>query len=391
MNFKFAHLSDVHLGIWHAHPELRRLAMESFETAVSRIISDKAAFAVISGDFYDTSMPPIDIINFSFRQLHRLKDSGIGVYAIAGSHDYSPTGKTMLSVLESARLLKNVHLKPAVDQNTGCYIAGVEGLRGGLDKHTFENLSLNPGESRFRIFMSHVALREFAIPQMADNAVPLERLPKGFDYYANGHIHERRIEFHKGKPIVFPGAIFPCDFTELEKLGHGSFCLVQVNGEKVYPQHIELSLAETALIEISAEGKTPSQLEEEFVKEVGSRDLQNKIVLIKSKGRLSAGKKSDINWKHLADKASGAIAVKQSLNITSRDAEEIPQNIGETIQEIEMNIIKRFLGKAHMEEEDEQQLVGDIMHSLSVEKSEEESRSVFEERIRSEFRKVLDL
>src|SRR3989339_622634 len=219
-DFTFAHLSDVHLGIWHTHPELSKLAMKSFEIAVDKIIDEKIPFIVISGDFYDTSMPPIEIIKFSVEQLHRLKDNGISVYAIAGSHDYSPTGKTMIAVLESARLLKNVHLKPVVDEKTGTVIVGVEGLRGGLDKHTYDNLRIEDN-NYFSIFMSHVALQEYAIPQMKESSLPLDLLPKGFGYYANGHIHERRIEYHNKVPVVFPGPIFPCDFSELEKINHG--------------------------------------------------------------------------------------------------------------------------------------------------------------------------
>ena len=75
-------------------------------------------------------------------KLKELKDKGIPVYLIAGSHDFSPSGKTMLDVLEQAGLFVNVakgfdvdgklKLNFTVDSKTGVKITGLLGKKGGF-------------------------------------------------------------------------------------------------------------------------------------------------------------------------------------------------------------------------------------------------------------------
>ncbi|MBI2584017.1 MAG: DNA repair exonuclease [Candidatus Aenigmarchaeota archaeon] len=391
--FTFAHMSDVHLGVWHAHPELRSLALRAFEQVIGTIINQRCSFAIISGDFFDTSMPGIDIVKFAIEQLLKLQDAGIPVYAIAGSHDYSPTGKTTLSVLESARLLTNVHNRLVDDSRTGAQIFGVEGLRGGLDKHFFESLVVEAtAKTGFKIFMLHAAIREFAIPQMRETSVPIENLPKDFDYYASGHIHERRVEFYEKSPLVFPGPVFPCDFTELENLGHGSFSIVTVKDSKPSVHSVHINLAETEIVEISADGKRPEQVEQEFGKALDKNDLKGKILLLKSKGVLVSGKGSDINWKGIGDLAvsRGALAVKSSLHITAREMEGAPVQTGATIPEIERAIVESHSGRGTMKKDVEAGIVEKLMHSLSIDRGEE-NRTAFENKIKSEAKKILDI
>ena len=57
---------------------------------------------------------------------------------------------------------------------------------------------------------------------------PLSLLPKGFDYYAGGHVHivdDKQVEGY-GR-IVYPGPLFPNSFAELEKLERGGFYIVE--------------------------------------------------------------------------------------------------------------------------------------------------------------------
>ena len=59
---RFAHMSDVHLGVWSNHPELKELSVQAFEQAIDRCIAEQLDFIVIAGDLFDTSLPPIDIL-----------------------------------------------------------------------------------------------------------------------------------------------------------------------------------------------------------------------------------------------------------------------------------------------------------------------------------------
>ena len=85
---KFAHLGDCHLGGWR-QPELNELNFLSFQIAVDKCIKYNMDFVLIAGDLFDSAYPPIDTLKSTFREFRKLKDAGIPVFLIAGSHDYS--------------------------------------------------------------------------------------------------------------------------------------------------------------------------------------------------------------------------------------------------------------------------------------------------------------
>jgi DNA repair exonuclease SbcCD nuclease subunit len=104
---KFAHLGDCHLGGWR-QPELKDLNFRSFQYAIDKCIKEKVDFVLVTGDLFDSAYPPIDTLKDTFREFRKLKEEKISVFLIAGSHDYSVSGKTFLDVLEKSGFCKNV-------------------------------------------------------------------------------------------------------------------------------------------------------------------------------------------------------------------------------------------------------------------------------------------
>ncbi|MBI4151230.1 DNA repair exonuclease, partial [Candidatus Woesearchaeota archaeon] len=104
---KFAHIADVHLGGWR-EPALREANAQSFSACIDKIIEERVDFLLIAGDLFNTSVPPIDALKLAVQKLNEVKRATIPVYLIPGSHDASPSGKTMLDVLEEAGLFINV-------------------------------------------------------------------------------------------------------------------------------------------------------------------------------------------------------------------------------------------------------------------------------------------
>ena len=104
---KFAHLADCHIGSWR-DPRLNNISTEAFIKAIDLSIENNVNFIIIAGDLFNTSLPGIDKLKDVTIKLKELKDKNIPVYLIAGSHDFSPSGKTMLDVLEKAGLFINV-------------------------------------------------------------------------------------------------------------------------------------------------------------------------------------------------------------------------------------------------------------------------------------------
>src|SRR3989338_3984488 len=104
---KFAHLAYCHIGSWR-DPKLKDISTIAFNKAIDKCIEEKVDFILIAGDLFNTSFPRIENLKTVVSTLKQLKDKNIPVYIIPGSHDYSPSGKTMLDVLENAGLFVNV-------------------------------------------------------------------------------------------------------------------------------------------------------------------------------------------------------------------------------------------------------------------------------------------
>jgi len=217
---KFAHLADCHIGGWR-EPELKNLNLEAFQKAIDACIEENVGFILIAGDLFATALPSIDTMKEVASQLEKLRNQDISVYVIPGSHDFSPTGKTMLDVLEKAGLCENVFkfedgkLKFTIDK-TNTKITGLLGRKGALEKTDYtalnkEELEKEPG---FKIFMFHTAIEELKPKELEKiEAQSLSLLPKNFNYYAGGHLHYKQSIKKEGYGLItYPGPLFPDNF-----------------------------------------------------------------------------------------------------------------------------------------------------------------------------------
>src|SRR3989344_7637055 len=140
---KYAHLADLHLGAWKEE-KLRDLSVKAFLTAIKDCTDKEVDFILFAGDLFNTSLPSVDTLKIVTKQLKELQEKNIPLYIIAGSHDFSPSGKTMIDVLENAGLLINVckgsineesrelHLNFTIDPKTNSKITGLLGKKGQL-------------------------------------------------------------------------------------------------------------------------------------------------------------------------------------------------------------------------------------------------------------------
>lgn len=400
---KFAHMSDVHLGVWSNHPELKELAVRTFEKTIDRCIEEKVDFIVMAGDLFDTSLPPIDVLKRAVTKFRECREAGIRIYAIAGSHDFSPTAKTMLGVLEEAGLMTNIARHNEKDgkirlvlteDGSGAKLAGISGKKGALEGTDFENLEGDYDEEGFKIFAFHSAISEYRPEHLKDKmkAVSLESLPNGFDYYAAGHIHQKHID--EKNRVFFPSSLFPCDFDELERNECG-FYIVEAHDKRFGYEWERTIPFDVALMKLRVDGMKISEIENSLMEKIEGGDLKNKILLIKLEGVLD-GRQSDINFKAVTSKAleKGAITVKRSIHVTAKEFEEVSVRPHSNIEQLEKEIIrenpppKPLFG---LPREKEERLVLDMMNLLRDEKQEDETNSVFEERVKQNAKKILGL
>ena len=401
---KFAHLADCHIGAWR-DPRLKELPMQAFEKAIDKCISEKVDFVLISGDLFNTSLPGIEYLKRTVKKLKILKNKDIPVYIIAGSHDFSPSGKTIIDVLEEAGLVTNVvkaesikdnvlKLKFTIDEKTGAKIAGMLGKKGMLERSFYESLDKTnlEKEKGFKIFMFHSAISELKpkeLEQMDSN--PISFLPKGFDYYAGGHVHIVKNTSLEGyKNVVYPGPLFPNNFLELEKLEKGGFYIYDDGIISYEP----IQIKNIFLISINVEHKTPEKVMQEFHEKVNNEEFYDTIVLVRIEGTLEHGKPSDISFKEIYDTLNqkGNYYVMRNTNkLKSKEFEEIKTDTG-TSEEIEEKVIKEHLGQIQVEGmKNESEMTKKLMDIFAMEKQEGEKVYEFEDRLKKEVSKVLDI
>lgn len=382
---RFAHISDVHLGGWRQQP-MQDLNFESFRKAVEVCINSRLDFILFAGDIFDSAYPPIEILKETFAEFKKLKEARIPCYIIAGSHDYSVSGKTFLDVLEKAGFCKNVArieeheekivLNPVVHEGVAIY--GYPGKKSGLEIQDLRKVKLNEAPGMFKIFMLHTTIDK-AKGGLPIDAIETDLLPKA-DYYALGHLH---IDF-KHENFIYPGPIFPNNFAELEDLNHGSFYLVDT--ESANPlEKVRLNLKE--IVKIELEIKNAQEGNSQIIQELEKHNLEDKIILLRIRGELEQGKNSDIKFSRIEEYTKNKNAyflLKNTHDLKAKESDfEINIRNNENVEE---ETIKIYSEQNYSEFND---LIPHLMNSLCLEKQEDEKTEVFTNRVLEEARRIL--
>ena len=387
---KFAHMADVHLGGWKQEP-LQEINFKSFETAIDMSIREKVDFVLIAGDLFDTAYPPIDTLKRSFYEFRKLKEARIPCFIIAGSHDYSVSGKTFLDVLEKAGFCKNVAnfeesedkiiLNPTIYNGVALY--GYPGKRSGLEVPDLRKVKFNDAPGMFKILMIHTTIDKAAGTLSSSgmvDAVETELLPKA-DYYAMGHLH---IDYEKDG-FVYAGPIFPNSFQELQDLQKGRFYLVDTESSSPLSR-IDLKLKDVVTFEF--EIKESARATEMIIAELDKKNLDDKIVLLRIRGEIENGKTSDIKFQKIEDflkQRNAYFMLRNTHDLKQKDvALEIEVKDSENIEDDTADIYSK------QNPSDFNSLIPLLLNSLSIEKQEGETSETFLNRLVAETKKVLN-
>lgn len=385
---RFAHIADAHLGGWKQQP-LQDLNLQSFRLAIETCIKEKLDFVLIAGDIFDSAFPPIDVLKESFAEFRKLKDAGIPCFIIAGSHDYSVSGKTFLDVLEKSGFCKNVTdfeekdgkliLNPTIYKGVAIY--GYPGKTSGLEIEDLRRIEFNDSPGMFKIFMLHTTIDK-AKGTLPIDAIETEKIPPA-DYYACGHLH---IDF-RYENFVYPGPVFPNNFQELEDLEYGRFCIVDTSSESNEPIK-KINLNTKGVVSLNVEVKNAFLATEKIISELEKRDLEDKIVLLRIRGTLESGKSSDIKFSQVEEavKRRGAYFLLRNTHELKSKEEEIDVEIGET-ENIEEETIKFY---SDQNKSDFNKYIPSLMSTFLAEKQEGETTESFTNRLLDESKKILN-
>ncbi len=405
---RFIHIADLHLDVWR-EKELKRLNFLAFKRIVDECIDRKINFLLISGDIFNVSIPSLNAIRFLTKQLQKLKSCNIKVFVIPGSHDLSSDENSFLYVLEDADLLTvtskaeiqdgKISLLPT-EYNEKVVIYGMLGRKRGLEKEYYKKIKdlkdIGKYREHYKIFQFHIGINEIlpTSSKFSDN-ISIDNIPRGFDYYAGGHIHLPIIKnisdiLGKKSYVVYPGPVYPTNFSELEDLkGTSYFVYVEIekanNGWITHVHHETFKLYEVESIDINCNGLTPQQVYNKTAELLSKKEITNKIVLLKFYGVVE-GLISNINFKEiekLYNEKNPYIVKRNTFKLQSKMYEpEIKLETEKNIAEIEKELIKKIFQNIEKKYEFDPHAVSKILIDILGEsKGEDETKNTYYRRV----------
>lgn len=389
---KFAHFADCHLGGWRQE-ELQSLNFQAFQKAIDIVIDENPDFLLLAGDLFDSAYPPIEILKETFAEFKKVKEANIPVFMIAGSHDFSASGKTFLDVLEKAGFCQSIdkfetqedgRIKLLSTKFNGLALFGYSGKKSGLEIEDLKKVYLD-SVYPVSIFAFHSTIKD-VVGNIPMDSIDKESLPLA-NYYAMGHIHQRFETVLRGSSFVYPGPIFPNNFQELADLKCGSFSMVDVDGANIKARSILLPIKDVVFQELVLDSGLTAT--EEVIASMDRLNLKDKIFLLKLSGTLTQGKTGDIRFNEIEEFAKKKEAYSFLRNISAIKIKEAEMEIyTENKEHIEETIIEDYAKKNPA---DFNVVIDSLMHSLSIEKNEDEKEVIYEKRLIDDLKKVLKI
>ncbi|ACP34218.1 metallophosphoesterase [Sulfolobus islandicus Y.G.57.14] len=230
MMVQILHISDTHLGKrQYSLAEREKDIYDVFSQLIDIAIKERVDAVIHSGDLFDVSNPTTNALVIAVKILKKLKDANIPFLSIPGDHD-TPKRKGYIiphNILTELDLIKILNYdKPYIIKDIEIYgIPHIPTVSKNVLVSTLS--SLKPKSSR-SILLLHQGVKQI-LPYDGSWQMELGSLPKGFGYYALGHLHTRwRLIQDDGSIIAIAGSPDIMREEEIEgyeKFGKGAYLI----------------------------------------------------------------------------------------------------------------------------------------------------------------------
>ena len=341
--FSFVHAADLHLGYSQYGLEARREDFDrAFQELVDKTIELKPDFMIIAGDLFHHARPSNITLENAIKHFSRLREAGIPVLTVDGSHDSAPnvvTG-TILNPLDSAGLVYHLprHEGACWRKEGCCYVYGVPNFRTRRKTEELlpafmEQNKPTPDPNVFNIFVFHMALDIPSIkPPYMEAEAPPELIPEGFEYYAAGHVHTHYKEKFKTGLLLYSGSTENVNYDEAKN--EKGFYYVEVDEKgTASPQFIRLeSLRKFIVLEQDFTGVTPSKITELAVQLVKGADEDGVVITPVLRGGLPAeASRVEVDVAQIRNAAERALLVHPIVLLRESEvSEEVVRSIFES-------------------------------------------------------------
>ncbi|MGD8565584.1 MAG: DNA repair exonuclease [Candidatus Bathyarchaeota archaeon] len=393
--FSFIHAADLHLGYSQYALETRR---EDFQNAFGELIEKsielKPDFLILAGDLFHHARPSNITLENAIKSFRQLRDIGIPVLTVDGSHDSEPnmlTG-TILNPLDSAGLIYHLprHKGACWRKKNCCYVYGVPNFRTRRKTEEFlpafmKDSKPKPVPNLFNIFAFHMALDDPLItPSYVEAEATPELIPDNFNYYAAGHLHAPYVGKFKTGTLVYSGSTETVNYAEARNKSKG-FYQVEVDQDgEISLQFMNLdSPRKFMILEQDFTGINPPKIIDQAVQLVKGVDEEGIVIVPVLKGLLPPeAKRSDLRMTKLRNAAKKALLVHPIMQLRET---EVPVETVRSIFETEFKDMKtkafeyflQIFSKRYTQEEAEN--IADVAVKLvefSTEKEDEKIRKI---------------
>jgi len=283
---KFLHVADIHLdsplrGLdrYDGAPvdQIRGATRKALENLVSLAIEEEVNFVILAGDLFDGDWPDFNTGLFFVRQMARLGEKGIQVYAVRGNHDAESKMTRRLPWPQNVHFFSSKKPESIIVDNLDVVVHG----QSFASPKVIEDLALGyPAAARGKINIGILHTSLDGRPGHATYApTRLDVLKsKGYDYWALGHIHKREIV--SSEPwVVFPGNI---QGRHIKESGTKGCELVTLESGGLRTEHRPLDVLRWKVLDVEISGAT--DLDEVLERTAKSLD----VAVAEAEDRLSA-------------------------------------------------------------------------------------------------------
>ena len=257
---KFLHAADIHLdsplrGLdrYEGAPvdEIRNATRRALENLVALAIEEEVNFVILAGDLFDGDWPDFNTGLFFVRQMARLAERNIAVYAVRGNHDAESKITRKLPWPHNVHFFSSRKPESLVVEGCDAVLHG-QSFAGRDVKEDLAAAYPSAAPGKINIGVLHTSLdgRE-GHAGYAPTKLDVLR-SRGYDYWALGHVHKREV-VHRDPLVVFPGNL---QGRHIKETGDKGCQLVTLESGRLRAEHRPLDVFRWASVTVDIEGAT---------------------------------------------------------------------------------------------------------------------------------------
>jgi DNA repair exonuclease SbcCD nuclease subunit len=263
MPFSFLHAADLHLdtpftsvgGYPAAVGEaLREASLEAWASLVDEASRRKVAFVVLAGDIYDGAERGLRAQRAFLEGVTRLADEGIRTLLVHGNHDPVAEGWTAVRTFPELVTAFPAHTVHTERFEAGGEAVAVHGTSYAVAA-TSDNLArrypaADGGGFHLGLLHSNVGGPTTGHADYSPCTLDDLRRP-GYQYWALGHVHGRRV-LCEGEPwVVYPGNLQGRSTKPTERGPKGAVVVSVTDGVAAAPEFVALDRIRFVDVEVS--------------------------------------------------------------------------------------------------------------------------------------------